>query len=286
MKNFPSILLNLIIVGFFLFRLQAVRAGEVDWEAFSKNVVKALKSDNTGLQQSAMQMVIKYSSQLNVKDAVFDVMRIYRNDKNQQVRRLALVTLTNMDSEWAKGFLKREIQFEGDSEIKKQLIAINTEAFLEKPEEEDLTSAYEDFNKLKEEVLELSEEEALFPYKKDADGESLDANTCRYMLRFTKDQLPPVQAFWSVAIYDSATQLLVNNPLNRYPIKSPVLSDLKMDTDGGLTLYVQYTSPGENKETNWLPAPNGPFYILLRLYWPRQEVLNGNWSPPALQKIK
>jgi len=83
-----------------------------------------------------------------------------------------------------------------------------------------------------------------------------------------------------------ATQLLVKNPLNRYPIKSPILSDLKKDADGGLTLYVQYITPGEDKETNWLPAPNGPFYILLRLYWPRQEVLDGNWSPPALQKVK
>ena len=135
----------LVIAGVMLTGLQSVQAQEVDWTAFSKNLVQALQSDNEGLMQSAAQMIIKYGDQLDVNDAVFDVMRIYRNDKNQQVRRLALVTLTNMDSEWAKGFLKREIQFEGDPEIKKQLVAINTEAFLEKPEEADLTRAKEDF---------------------------------------------------------------------------------------------------------------------------------------------
>lgn len=129
----------------------------VDWEIFSKNLVNALQSENEGLQQSAMQLVIKYDSRLDVKDAVFDVMQVFRNHKNQKVRQLALITLTNMNSKWAMGFLKRQIQFEGNPEIRHQLVAINYASFEKKTApEENLTISQKDFNNLQEQLLAIS----------------------------------------------------------------------------------------------------------------------------------
>jgi hypothetical protein len=94
-----------------------------------------------------------------------------------------------------------------------------------------------------------------------------------------------VNAFWSVTMYDGKTQLLIENPINRYLINSPMLPDLKKNGDGSLTLYIQKDSPGKDKESNWLPAPDGPIYVAMRLYWPKQEALTGEWKPPALQKV-
>jgi hypothetical protein len=85
-------------------------------------------------------------------------------------------------------------------------------------------------------------------------------------------------------MYDGKSQLLVDNPLNRYLINSPMLSSLKLDADGGLTLYVQHASPGKNKESNWLPAPNGPFYAVFRNYRPGEAVQNRTWKRPELMK--
>lgn len=98
-------------------------ANDTNWKSFSKNIVIALQSENPGLQQSAMQMVIKYGDRLNVKDAVFDVMRVFRNHPNTRVRRLALITLTKMNSNWANYFLTRQIRFEKVASIKRQLIS-------------------------------------------------------------------------------------------------------------------------------------------------------------------
>ena len=95
-----------------------------------------------------------------------------------------------------------------------------------------------------------------------------------------------MNAFWSVTMYDGKTQLLVDNPLNRYLINSPMLPQLKTDTDGGLTLYVQKDSPGADKAANWLPAPAGPFYLILRLYEPRAEALDGTWQVPPLRAVE
>jgi hypothetical protein len=78
---------------------------------------------------------------------------------------------------------------------------------------------------------------------------------------------------------------LVANSLNRYLINSPMLPDLKMNADGGLTIHVQNASPGKDKESNWLPAPNGPFVLVLRMYWPKPEVLNGTWKQPPLERV-
>ncbi|MNZ41433.1 hypothetical protein D3C78_589840 [compost metagenome] len=128
-------------------------------------------------------------------------------------------------------------------------------------------------------------EETIYPpFYIDADGQKLDASQHRYTLRFAPGQLPPVNAFWSLTMYD-ASRLMVANPLNRYLINSSMLPNLKRDADGGLTLYIQHDSPGKDRESNWLPAPNGPFYIAGRLYWPKPEALSGTWKKPALEKV-
>ena len=114
----------------------------------------------------------------------------------------------------------------------------------------------------------------------------LDASRNRYALRFAPDQLPPVNAFWSLAMYELPSRLLVANPLNRYLINSPMLPDLKRDDDGGVTLYIQHDSPGKDKESNWLPAPSGPFLMFLRLFWPKPEALDGKWKQPPLQRAE
>jgi hypothetical protein len=129
--------------------------------------------------------------------------------------------------------------------------------------------------------------EALYPLlATDSDGNKPDCSKKRYTLTFPKGQLPPANAFWSVTMYDGKTQLLIENPINRYLINSPMLPDLKKNEDGSLTLYIQKDSPGKEKESNWLPAPDGPIYVVMRLYWPKEEALNGKWKPPALTPVK
>jgi hypothetical protein len=125
--------------------------------------------------------------------------------------------------------------------------------------------------------------EALYPIAyTDRSGARLDGDTNRYSITFPDGQLPPVNAFWSVTMYDARTQLLVANPLERYVINSPMLPDLKKNADGSLTIYVQKDLPGKEWEANWLPAPGGPFYLVLRLYWPKEAALTGKWKPPPV----
>lgn len=129
-----------------------------------------------------------------------------------------------------------------------------------------------------------SKAEAMYPlYFTDGAGEKLDAGKHRYTLHFAPGKLPPVHAFWSVTMYDMPAQLLVANPLNRYLIKSPMLPSLKLGADGGLTLLIQNGSPGKDNEANWLPAPKGPFFMAMRLYWPKDQALDGQWKSPPLQ---
>lgn len=136
-------------------------------------------------------------------------------------------------------------------------------------------------------ILANSREEALYlPHQRDAAGRPLDASKNRYVLRFAPGQLPPARAFWSLTMYDWPGQFLVANPLNRYLINSPMLPDLKRDADGGLTLHVQHDSPGKDKEPNWLPSPDGPFYAVLRLYWPNPQALDDTWKQPPLETLK
>jgi hypothetical protein len=131
-----------------------------------------------------------------------------------------------------------------------------------------------------------SKEEAMYPiYTLDAAGKLLDG-TNRYTLRFAPGQLPPVHAFWSLTMYELPSSLLTANPINRYLINSPMLPDMKRDADGGMTLYVQNESPGKDKEANWLPAPKGPFWMSMRLYWPKPAALDGTWRQPPLTAVK
>jgi hypothetical protein len=129
-----------------------------------------------------------------------------------------------------------------------------------------------------------SKDEAIYPaYFVDASKQKLDGSHA-YTLRFAPGQLPPVNAFWSLTMYELPASLLTANPLNRYLINSPMLPDLKKDADGGITIYVQHDSPGRDKDSNWLPAPKGPFFAVMRLYWPKDEALKGEWKAPALEK--
>jgi hypothetical protein len=131
-----------------------------------------------------------------------------------------------------------------------------------------------------------SKQEAMYPiYAIDGDNQKLDG-AHRYSLRFPPGQLPPVHAFWSVTMYDLPASLLVANPINRYLINSPMLPQLKKDADGGLTLLIQNESPGKDKESNWLPAPKGPFFMAMRLYWPKEEAMEGKWTQPGIVKAK
>ena len=132
----------------------------------------------------------------------------------------------------------------------------------------------------------LSKEEAIYlPYFTDMDDQKLDGSN-RYTLRFEKGQLPPVNSFWSLTMYDLPASLLVHNPIDRYLLNSTMLSEFKMDDDGGLTLYVQNEPPGKDKETNWLPSPKGSFWLVNRLYWPKPEALDGSWKQSPLKKIQ
>ena len=128
-------------------------------------------------------------------------------------------------------------------------------------------------------------QEAMYPvYSVDASGQALDASKNRYSLRFAPGQLPPVNAFWSLTMYELPSSLLTANPLNRYLLNSSMLPNLNRDQDGGLTLYFQRESPGKDNESNWLPAPNGPFFMVMRLYWPKPDALDGRWTPPLLEQ--
>jgi hypothetical protein len=132
-----------------------------------------------------------------------------------------------------------------------------------------------------------SREEALYPiYEKDASGALLDGAKGRYTLSFKGGDLPPVNAFWSLTMYDLPSQLLVDNPINRYLINAPMLPDLKKDADGGLTIYIQHESPGKDKESNWLPAPNGRFMMAMRYYLPKPALLDGDWKSPEVNVAK
>jgi hypothetical protein len=131
-----------------------------------------------------------------------------------------------------------------------------------------------------------SKEEAYYVgYFVDADGKPMDGNE-NYTLHFPPGQLPPANAFWSLTLYELPSHLLSPNPIDRYLINSPMLQKLKRGVDGGLTVYIQHESPGPAKQSNWLPAPEGSFLVVLRLYWPEADALNGRWKAPPLQRAE
>ncbi len=115
-----------------------------------------------------------------------------------------------------------------------------------------------------------------------ADGKPYDGAN-KYTLTFPKGQLPPVNGFWSLTMYD-AEYFFVANPLNRYTLSAR--NQLKENADGSVTLYLQNEPPGKDKEANWLPAPKGRFVLMLRLYWPKEKgpsILDGTWQPPPVK---
>ena len=126
-------------------------------------------------------------------------------------------------------------------------------------------------------------EDAFYPIGiADADGKPYDGAN-KYVLRFVKEQLPPVNAFWSVTMYDGDSYL-VDNPIDRYALGDR--STMKYADDGSLTISIQSDSPGDVTAANWLPAPKeGRFKLALRLYAPKQEVADGSWTPPAVQRV-
>jgi hypothetical protein len=131
-----------------------------------------------------------------------------------------------------------------------------------------------------------SKQEAMYPvYYTDDAKQKLDGAN-RYTLRFAPGQLPPVNAFWSLTMYEQPQSLLVANPLNRYLVNSPMLPQFQRDADGGLTLLIQNESPGKDKEANWLPAPKGPFSLIMRLYSPKDEATEGKWTAPPLRRAQ
>jgi hypothetical protein len=126
-------------------------------------------------------------------------------------------------------------------------------------------------------------EDAVYPFAfVDSDGKPFSSDQ-RYAIHFEKNQLPPVRAFWSLTMYDDR-QLFAENPLGRYAIGDR--DKLAFNPDGSLDLYIQRQSPGKDKESNWLPAPkSGGFTMNLRLYWPKDNVLDGSWSPPSVKRL-
>jgi hypothetical protein len=128
-----------------------------------------------------------------------------------------------------------------------------------------------------------SKEEAIYPACRGFQGK---AGRLEGQLHVTlaKDQLPPVNGFWSVTMHELPSSIA--NPLKRYLINEPMLPQLKKDDDGRLTLSIQNKSPGKDKEANWLPAPKGPFMVIMRLYWPKEDALNGKWTAPPLKRME
>ncbi|MGY3622532.1 DUF1254 domain-containing protein [Bradyrhizobium sp. USDA 10063] len=134
--------------------------------------------------------------------------------------------------------------------------------------------------------------EAVFLFTQvDEDGEPLDGSKHDYTLTFLEDRLPPVNAFWSLTMYDSKSGLLIRNSINRYLINSSMLPTMKTNANEALTIFIQHTSPAADRKANWLPAADGPMLLALRLYWPKTEppsilpIGKGMWQPPGVKRV-
>jgi hypothetical protein len=129
-------------------------------------------------------------------------------------------------------------------------------------------------------------EDAVYPTTlREVDGKAYDGAN-KYVMHFDKGELPPVNAFWSLTMYN-AKFFFVENPQNRYALTER--NKLKFNPDGSVDLYLQAANPGSDKESNWLPAPDDRFILMLRLYWPKEtgpSILNGTWKPPAVQQVE
>lgn len=128
-------------------------------------------------------------------------------------------------------------------------------------------------------------QDAVYPTSQvDADGKPYDGAK-KYVMHFPRGQTPPAQGFWSLTMYD-AGYFFAENALNKYTV-SP-RNNLQYNADGSLDLYVQHESPGQDKESNWLPAPAGKFILMMRLYWPQEtapSIIDGSWNPPAVKAV-
>ena len=126
------------------------------------------------------------------------------------------------------------------------------------------------------------------PVDTDSRGAPLDASSKRYTFTFPSGLQPPVNAFWSLSMYDGRTGGLVANSLNRYRVDTLAAQNMVQGPDGSTTIYLGAVSPGPGLEANWLPAPNGPFSLVLRMYMPKAKAPSilpagkGSWSPPAV----
>ncbi len=127
-------------------------------------------------------------------------------------------------------------------------------------------------------------EEAFYPEASlDADGDALDASLHNYTLRLDASDLPPCKSFWSLSMYNLPPMLFIHNPIHRYAIGDRT-EGLEYGGDASLTVLLQHLSPGEDRESNWLPAPDGPFSLMMRCYWPEAEALDPLYVPPAIAK--
>lgn len=107
----------------------------------------------------------------------------------------------------------------------------------------------------------------------------------RYTLHFAPGQLPPAHSFCSLTMYEMPASLLVANALNRYRLDSTMLPDFVRDADGGIPLHIRHQPPGKTKEPNRPPAPKGPCVVIMRLYWPKADALDGTWKQPPLKRM-
>ena len=130
-------------------------------------------------------------------------------------------------------------------------------------------------------------QDAIYPIsQKDAPGSEYDGASKKYVMHFNKGDLPPVNGFWSLTMYDKDS-FFVPNPLNRYTLSQR--NKFVTNADGSVDLYLQADSPGKAKEANWLPAPKAQFIPMLRLYWPKEtppSIIDGTWKPPAINEAK
>jgi len=125
--------------------------------------------------------------------------------------------------------------------------------------------------------------DAIYPINvADADGKPMNGDQ-KYVLHFSKEELPPVEAFWSITMYD-AEGYQAANAINRFAVSSWM--PFQYNTDGSLDIYIQNENPGADKEANWLPAPKGPLGVTMRLYAPKANALDGRWNPPAVKRVE
>ena len=127
-------------------------------------------------------------------------------------------------------------------------------------------------------------EDAVYPTSTGPDIAAKYSGEKKYVLRFEKGQLPPVNGFWSLTMYDE-NYFFVDNKLNRYNLSQR--NKFKTNPDGSVDLYIQNESPGKDKESNWLPAPKGDFVLMMRLYWPKEQapsILDGSWKVPGVRE--